>query len=135
MCSDSEGSCAGREEGGLQTPWLAGLLHPLAWNLRFLSPECFLMPVLTPRHAGLFYIWGPMDSLSWVSVMTLEVPTMIRCWGQGFPLSPAHGKAWNPTFPTHTPCVSLQTSLPKEADRVVLWTFQIPGWPGNRASN
>lgn len=40
-------------------------------------------------------------------------------------LSPANAAL--PHSSRHTPCFSLQTLLPKETNRAVVWTFQFPG--------
>lgn len=56
--------------------------------------------------------------------------------GQGFPLCPANRGPSDLTLSTYSWCSSLQTLLPKQSTRAIVWIFQVPGGGlGIQASN
>lgn len=82
-----------------------------------------------------FYIRVLVDSPCLVDAK--DSGATVTCGGgQGFPLCPANRGPSDLTLSTYSWCSSLQTLLPKQSTRAIVWIFQVPGGGlGIQASN
>lgn len=113
----------GRQPLEVLAAWVAAAL---VWNWGLMS-SVFSDASPHPKTRWLFLRLGSHGQSLLSQCERLRGATVTHCWRQGFPLNPAKGAASNLLFaPTHH-AFSLQTRLPKESNRAVVWTFQIPG--------